>query len=67
MSYRTIRHENGDEAIADDMSPRMRAFCGLLEHANLRERAGLTPPACFCVECERHRATFERLSRPGRP
>ena len=61
MNFITIRQANGDPTISDDMSPRLRAFACLLEHANRREAAGLTPSACPCAECEWHRATFARL------
>ena len=52
MNFITIRQANGDPAISDDMSPRLRALACLLEHANRRQA---------CAECEWHRATFARL------
>jgi hypothetical protein len=57
-NFTTITQANGDPANADDMSPHLRAFAVLLEHANLRTEAGLTPTACPCPECERHRVAF---------
>ena len=66
MSFKTITRSDGTPAEADDMSPRLRAFALLLEHANLRDAAGLTPTACPCPECERNRATLRALrARPA--
>ena len=61
MTFKTIIKANGAEAIADDMSPRLRAFALLLEHAHQREAAHLPVP-CTCGECLGHRATLRALS-----
>jgi hypothetical protein len=52
MEY--ITRDNGQEAIADDMPPTVRAVALLIEHAN-RQRDNRLPLPCLCNECQRHR------------
>jgi hypothetical protein len=52
MKY--ITRDNGQEAIADDMAPTVRAVALLIEHAN-RRRDNRLPLPCCCGECERYR------------
>ena len=59
MSFRAITRAGGLPAVADDMSPRLRALAMLLDHANQRETAGIIPPACPCDECWRHRDVMQ--------
>jgi hypothetical protein len=49
-----VTRGDGAEAVLDDMSPRLRAFALLLEHANQRRDDGLALP-CPCAECDRQR------------
>jgi hypothetical protein len=55
----------GGPACADDMSPLVRAFALLLEHANRQKGAQLPP--CGCGECERVRGRLRvaRTEEPG--
>jgi hypothetical protein len=58
---RYVQRANGNEAIADDMPPAVRAVALLLEHANQRRDDGLPLP-CHCGECERHRSAVRCMS-----
>jgi hypothetical protein len=53
-----VRRGDGREAIPDDMSPRLRAFAFLLEHANER-RDDQLPLPCPCDECEVNRDALD--------
>jgi hypothetical protein len=58
-----VQRADGDDAIADDMPPVVRAVALLLEHANQRRADGLPLP-CPCIECERHRGAVRCTSSP---
>jgi hypothetical protein len=49
-----ITRDNGQEAVADDMPPTVRAVALLIEHAN-RRRNNRLPLRCCCGECEHYR------------
>ena len=55
---RYVFDSRGRPAIADDMSPAVRALGLLLEHANARAAAG-HPLPCLCNECHEHRSALE--------
>jgi hypothetical protein len=71
MAFKHVTMWDGAPALADDMSPHVRALSFLLDHAiQQQERDGVPRGTrCPCAECGRNRETLRGVivESPGRP